>query len=716
MPTTLHLELYQGAIPAPFASLPGAQNYESGKANLYWGVLIPAPLPGSSAAGYIAPVGPDDQVGATTLGTETLPVGAGELITTGLCIWSPKTPPYSFKVVSPQGSVFELNPPNGSTDEQAWHCVSVPSEPGIGIWTMEVDAPHGPGALPTSFGGRNARLNPDFLDFTPALFQQQPLLRVEGRDEDEGQECAELGPIEVVGCAPGVVGLSVNLATPGEVNELTWGFGDDSPAQSFTGAGIPGGLSVQHVYGTPGPHIVVVTVLRLGCQPMVAVESAMVPACPDPTNCGEPDSVEVSGCAPGPVTFTAQVTGAGTAQEISWDFGDGTTQAFGPGAIAQGEGMTVQHTYAAPGPFTAVVTVVRAPGCSPLAATLPASVDTCPDHHRPCPRLRALEVRDGCAPGTVTLQVTGEDLEQAEGLIWEFGDGPTASFTPGQLAAGQGLVVEHTYGDGGPFTATVIVMRGDHCRPGSRSISVEIPECRTVECPDLRDLTVSGCRSEREGPVTLTLEARGDNLGSAVRYEWDFGDGSTGVTTEPTTTHDYASDGPFDISVVMAAAAGCNPPWQREEVNGFTVPGCRPPREEVESCLCTILRILGLALFIGGLVLIFGSACSGNIPGLVVGLGLALTGAAVLIAWALTCGQAAGCSIFQSVLAILYLLTVILGFLAVIFGILAIFEIGVPCLLGALIDLAIVGTVSTILTWIFLGMGCQWQVGETFPV
>jgi hypothetical protein len=117
-----------------------------------------------------------------------------------------------------------------------------------------------------------------------------------------------------------------------------------------------------------------------------------------------------------------------------------------------------------------------------------------------------------------------------------------------------------------------------------------------------------------------------------------------------------------------------------------------------------------------GLVLIFGGACSANIPVAIAGGVSAAIGAVLLIIWGLTCGRSAGCRVFQALIALLMIATVIMAFIALIFGILAIFEIGAPCFIGAIIDLGILGVLTTVLTWIFYGIGCRWRVGATFPV
>ncbi|NKN80867.1 hypothetical protein HF633_13980, partial [Weissella cibaria] len=109
-------------------------------------------------------------------------------------------------------------------------------------------------------------------------------------------------------------------------------------------------------------------------------------------------------------------------------------------------------------------------------------------------------------------------------------------------------------------------------------------------------------------------------------------------------------------------------------------------------------------------VLVFGGACASNVVVAGIGIGLAVAGAALLILWALCCAPAAGgCRLLQQLIELLSLLEIALTVIAVIFGILSIFEIGLPCLVGTVIDWGIVGFLIAVLTLIFGQIGCQFR-------
>lgn len=46
------------------------------------------------------------------------------------------------------------------------------------------------------------------------------------------------------------------------------------------------------------------------------------------------------------------------------------------------------------------------------------------------------------------------------------------------------------------------------------------------------------------------------SVGTIVSYAWNFGDGNTAVTTGPTTTHTYTTDGPFLVTLTVTNSAG----------------------------------------------------------------------------------------------------------------------------------------------------------------
>jgi DNA-binding beta-propeller fold protein YncE len=132
-------------------------------------------------------------------------------------------------------------------------------------------------------------------------------------------------------------------------------------------------------------------------------------------------------------------------------------------------------------------------------------------------------------PGGDSLYAT----ERASSEIRQFGIGPDGALTPKDP----------------PTTSTVpplsepvlIAVRPD--QPPVARFSVTYP---------------GGGSTARPGePVTFDASESYDPEGvGIVRYEWDFGDGTTAVETDPVTTHVYAGVGDFQVTLKLTDATG----------------------------------------------------------------------------------------------------------------------------------------------------------------
>ncbi|TMK57372.1 MAG: PKD domain-containing protein [Actinobacteria bacterium] len=59
-------------------------------------------------------------------------------------------------------------------------------------------------------------------------------------------------------------------------------------------------------------------------------------------------------------------------------------------------------------------------------------------------------------------------------------------------------------------------------------------------------------------PLPLDGSASSDADGTLAAYRWDFGDGETGVTSSPTTTHVYGSEGDYTVTLTVVDDSGCS--------------------------------------------------------------------------------------------------------------------------------------------------------------
>ena len=120
---------------------------------------------------------------------------------------------------------------------------------------------------------------------------------------------------------------------------------------------------------------------------------------------------------------------------------------------------------------------------------------------------------------------------------WDFGDGNTQS--------GVSPIINHTYNQNGVFVVTLSIS-DDLSRTStfSRIISVNEENIKPV---------ANYSASSKVGKIPFNLflnaEASFDSNGFIQNYHWDFGDGNTLITSSPTTSHQYQTEGDFVISL-----------------------------------------------------------------------------------------------------------------------------------------------------------------------
>lgn len=436
------------------------------------------------------------------------------------------------------------------------------------------------------------------------------------------------------------------------------------------------------------------------------------------------------------VTLKATITGAPPDTVYEWDFGNGEDEA----GLLTTPVMSLTVLYAPGGPYTSTFGFILPQGCASASLEV-GPFDPCPPE---CPTATvevlavARECVDGARAATLRFTVTGGNETTVAYL--DFGDGtnsPPVIAAPGETVASEAYLddpVTHAYeapAEGLPpatYTPRVVFSPPfDDCPPVPLDppLSIEpcAPECERYRVERLR-VEVGACEGERR-PVTATVAVSGDE--APASFQWTFSDGAEETTAEDHATHtmDAAETTEASVAVLVTWPNGCTD----LATEAFTLEACATAPDEngdggdgddgdsggdgdgpPSPPWCGFLRILGLILLIVGLVLIFGGACASNVPVAVLGGVLAVAGAALLIAWAILCaGFAGGCRMLQQLIELLSIIEIVLTILAIVFGILSIFEIGLPCLIGTVIDWGIVGFLIAVLTLIFGQLGCQFR-------
>jgi hypothetical protein len=313
---------------------------------------------------------------------------------------------------------------------------------------------------------------------------------------------------------------------------------------------------------------------------------------------------------------------------ISIDFGDGTSE-----TVAIQEGLTVAgvilgqaavvHVYQAANDttFQAVVTISGRPECT---AEIDIPVRACEGVDCPVTQVRleldppvpGFQEGDCLAPGNYTIAAMVDPSGATASFSWSV-DGFQAIVGQRDVTAISGNLLTLQLQDS-PRSVSVI-------GAGCRSDGIDLRPCDEVCCPDLEGLT-AGCLPRCPAEVrstTATLTATGTDLDCAEVFAWDFGDGTTSETAQPTTTHTYPRHDRFEAEVAMIRPRQCGRP--RLQRAATTVKPCPPP------CYCVFLSMATAFLLLGFLSLLPLIACTTD-PGTQQMLIITMIGIVVLLA------------------------------------------------------------------------------------
>ena len=219
--------------------------------------------------------------------------------------------------------------------------------------------------------------------------------------------------------------------------EYAWDFGDGATAF---------GRNAAHRYTEPGTYTAAVTVTDAdGGSATDEVEITVTNSPPEARAAAAPGS----GAAPLTVRFTSDATDTEPGLlTYAWDFGDGGTAGT----------RNANHTYTAPGTYTAEVTVTDKHGAAGTAEVL-VTVANPPGNVAPTVQAAA-DPTSGTAPLRVRLTSSARDADgDALTSVWDFGDGGQAG----------GTSAVHTYANPGTYDAKVTVTD-----PGGRSATATV--------------------------------------------------------------------------------------------------------------------------------------------------------------------------------------------------------------------------------------------------
>ena len=283
--------------------------------------------------------------------------------------------------------------------------------------------------------------------------------------------------------------------------------------------------------------------------------------------------------------LTVSFDGSGSSSPIGsiatylWDFGDSS----GPVTT---ENATTSHTYAREGVFDVSLTVTNTAGTSTettftgqvvsnngqpsaemthavIVRSLPYSIGITPDQ---APTAAFTTSVNGL---TVSFDGSGSfsPIGSIATYLWNFGDssGPVTT---------ENATTTHTYAREGVFSVSLTVTNTAGTSTETTFTGQVVsnngqPSAETTHAVIVRSLPYSIGITPDQAPtaafttsvngLTVSFDGSGSSspIGSIATYLWDFGDSSGPVTTEnATTSHTYAREGVFDVSLTVTNTAG----------------------------------------------------------------------------------------------------------------------------------------------------------------
>lgn len=227
---------------------------------------------------------------------------------------------------------------------------------------------------------------------------------------------------------------------------------------------------------------------------------------------------QTSGVTPLTVNFTAVASGGVQPYSFLWEFGDGTV----------GSGQSVSKTYSTAGSYIVYCTVRDSGGgvetkSIVITVLLPLTLSISTD------------VVSGDTPLTVKFGASASGGLSPYSYLWDFGDGWFSSLQN----------PSYTYFNAGVYTAVCTVIDSEG-RIVSKSITV------TATTPLF--LSISASPTSGPAPLTVGFSASPSGGRTPYSYSWEFGDGSTSTSANPSKI--YGASGAFIASCVVRDADG----------------------------------------------------------------------------------------------------------------------------------------------------------------
>jgi PKD repeat protein len=279
------------------------------------------------------------------------------------------------------------------------------------------------------------------------------------------------------------------------------------------------------------------------------------------------------------VTFTNL---SSSATGYQWSFGDGSTLLTTGGSTSALENPT--HTYTQTGTFTVTLT-----------ATAGSEGDTeiKTDYISVTAGIPVTLMADfvatpisGSVPLTVTFTNLSHSSDPVQSYQWDFGDGSTLLTTSG--AAGTLESPTHVYTQTGSFTVTLTATVGNQSTGVPVQSDIEVKrDYISVTSGVTVTADFSAAPSSGSAPLAVIFRNRSTSSGELDGFRWDFGDGSTPLTTggEVSTLenpiHVYTRTGVFTVTLTATAGGKSAIMMDHISVTALSLTSVRAPQVSI---------------------------------------------------------------------------------------------------------------------------------------
>jgi gliding motility-associated-like protein len=305
------------------------------------------------------------------------------------------------------------------------------------------------------------------------------------------------------------VPVAINDNSTVGANAWSWTFTGGSPASSSS-------QNNSVTYATAGTYTISLTAQNTGsgCSGTTSQQITILPS-PVPAFTGVP----TTGCAPQSVVFT---NNSPAGSNFVWTFGDGGT--------FNGQNPPA-HVYAANGSYSVTLSMTGANGCTGTL-TQNSYINLTP----PSATFTA-DVVNGCDPLAVQFTSTSSSSNPIVSWVWTFGDGTTFN--------GQNPPV-HNYGVG-VYDVSLVITTQSGC-VGSDTIA-EYIQVGHIDAVNFSIDQSPECAKKSIDFTNLSV-INAPHDPNEVTYAWDFGDGGTASTENP--SYSYPNDtGYFDVQLIV---------------------------------------------------------------------------------------------------------------------------------------------------------------------